>query len=246
MLVFWGTHAIPHPPTGAAPERCTYCDKAALVRRDVERVSHFMTIPLIPRAFQRVARCAHCKRLDVESVRARRAPRRLMTWRIVLGWSMFAAMAAAILIGQAASRAEARARAAAPAAGDVWTLKTEAWPQLGTHTLDYGRARVDGIEGGRVALSACAYTSDDDDTIEKKCDSYPLKLRPVAAASVPGLVDRGAITEIWRGGDPMDTYEAIAGLCFIVLVIEGILTLRFVKRARRGEDPLPRAEIRQA
>ena len=243
MLIAWGSFATHHPRATAELERCASCGQDAVERRAIERTGHFMAMPLVPLAFRSTTRCAHCKHVAIDPVTRGATPRRRMTWRIALACTCVLVAIAAGVIGSIVTHRQTRARAEAPEVGDEWTIRTSRWPGLPDGMLAYARAKIDTIEHDIVTADACEYTSDDDDTIEKKCHQYTVELPPIDVALVPSMVERGAITSIWRGGDPMATYFLAIGVAILAGLINGLFAWRAARRSRRAEDPLPRAEI---
>ena len=243
MLIAWGAFALHHPRATAELERCASCGRDSVERRAIERTGHFMAMPLVPLAFRSATRCAHCKHVTIDPAMPGVPPRRKMLWRIALAWAFVLAAIAAGVIGQVVTHRQTRARAGAPEVGDEWTIRTSRWPGLPAGMLAYARAKIDTIEHDIVNADACEYTSDDDDTIEKKCHQYTIELPPIDVALVPSMVERGAITSIWRGGDPMQTYFLAIGVALLAGLVNGLFAWRAARRSRRAEDPLPRAEI---
>jgi hypothetical protein len=243
MLIAWGSFATHHPRRTAELERCASCGQDAATRRAIERTGHFMAMPLVPLAFRSTTQCAHCKHVTIDPAMPGARPKRAMAWRVAVAWGFVIAAIAAGVLGSIATHRQTSARALEPAVGDEWTIRTSRWPGLPDGMLAYARAKIDTIEHGVITADACEYTSDDDDTIEKKCRQYTIELAPIDVSLVPSLVERGAITSIWRGGDPMAAYFAVIGMCIAGGLINGLFAWRAARRSRRADDPVPRAEI---
>lgn len=243
MILVWGTYAYRHPRASATLEMCTSCGQQAVEPSVLERTSHFLFAPLFPRAFRTVTRCTHCQRVEIVPGRRGDTSRRAFAWRTILSWALLAGVVGAAVLGDWYAGRQAEAHAAAPAVGDEWTIRTARWPDPPPGMLAYARVRVDGVDHDAVTLSACEFTSDRESAIEKKCTSYPAPAGSVPAAEVPSLVERGAITSIWRGGDPARPFQAVAGGLGVAMFVFGLLARRAAKRSHAGEDPLPRATL---
>ncbi|MCE9577736.1 MAG: hypothetical protein K8W52_31595 [Deltaproteobacteria bacterium] len=247
MLVLWGTYELARTATGPVA-RCEFCGQDAVDNQVHERVGHFFFAPLVPRKFRAVSACSHCQRVRVTKLARGLGPRRIMTARIAIAWALIGLMIAIGVIGEFVTHGLARERAIAPFVGDQWTIDTEAWRELGADmvptALRYMRARVDAVADGGVTVSTCGFTAERQDTIERKCDSFPNPIGTLDAAELARMRDADVIVAVWRGGrDPMGTFFGAIGALAVALIGYGLWTRRWVKRRTFEGPPVPEARV---
>ncbi len=153
---------------------------------------------------------------------------------MVVGWLLIAAAIAAVVVGVIVERNDAHARAAAPRVGDVWTIRTSRWHITDQGALEYGRMIVKAVDADGPTLAACSYTSDRESTIEDHCSTYPIDVGRVPTSDVARLIDDGAITSVWRGGDPKKPYMIAMGTFLAVAFVFGLFTRSAARRTLDG------------
>jgi hypothetical protein len=243
MLIVWGRYAMQHPRASAALERCAACNAQQVERRAIERVWHFMGMPLVPGAMRSASVCTNCKRVELAGFARGAAPRRLLVWRVIATWALLAAAIACGVVGASARGDRTHARAAAPALGDRWVVDLDDWPGMGPGPR-YGLFEIKAIDGGEVSLGACSYASNDDaGPPADKCTSFPGNVDDVRVDDVPWLVRRGLIVSIHRAGDRSTIYDTALGACLLIAFVGGLLTWRAARRSWKPGDPLPRAAV---
>jgi hypothetical protein len=243
MLIVWGRYAMQHPRAQAGLESCGSCRAQKVERRTVERVWHFMGMPLVPGSIRSATVCTHCKRVDLAAFARGAAPKRLLLWRVVGTWALLATAIVCGVLAASARGDRTHARAVAPVLGDRWVVDLSKWPG-GTIGPRYGLLEVKAIDDGAVSLGACDYASSDDGgPPPAKCTTFNGNVEDVRVADVPSMADRGLIVSIHRPGDQQTFYDKVLGACLLIAIVGGLLTWRAARKSWKAGDPLPRAAV---
>jgi len=237
MILIWGTYAYRHP---VAPTCCVACGAAASTC-PIERVSHFMFVPLFPRRFDWVSKCPRCKHSE-RGARAREGePVRAMSGRIIASWVLVVGAIISLVVGTHVAARGSAAHVSAAEVGDEWTIRPSRWPEL-YGELEFGRARVEEVDGDKIRAAACEETSDMEDAVERRCHSYSLPIEPRTRDELAHLYEEGAIVSVSSADDPMDPFEVLSGGLVIAAIVAGLFTRRSARRSFRDE-PLAQARV---
>lgn len=127
-----------------------------------------------------------------------------------INWKLKAAGIAVILvIGVGYSifdKKQSAAYAAAPAIGDVYTVKIKAFmPEDDTDAYPYGVMKVDAVDGSKVVLNIASSRYGNSKSVRKslsadgkKASFYSGETIEVSQTAIAGLVESGGITHIDR------------------------------------------------